>query len=113
MHTKCVINKIQDYQLTLSDSGGVFSNRDTLTQVSYTLPDNAPKGVIFHFCVQDILAMNIVPGNILDQIIDTSSPILGQGLYADVPGENITLVSNGSRLWLTMNKFGFWIAGTL
>ena len=109
MHTKCAIHKTTDYQLTESDSGGVFSNRLVLNDITYTLPDNASKGVFFTFAVQEEFSLNILPGNVLDFIINRNPTIPGQAIYADAIGESTTLVSDGNRNWIITIQHGLCV----
>ena len=101
------------YTLNTSESGTIHTNLGAGGAISFTLPNNAPKGVYYTVSIQVAQVVNIVihaAGGIfyIGGTISTDDGGADLKATADDEGETITLVSDGADGWVPTALVGTW-----
>jgi uncharacterized protein YbaR (Trm112 family) len=99
-------DKTANYTIALRESGSVFSNRGAAGAVTFTLPQNADRGVTFSFSVQAAQEIRVSPGARGAIYISGAKQTDNKYVSFDDEGEHLTLVCNGDGDWFPIASFG-------
>ncbi len=97
-NSSCSLDSVQ--------SGSVIGNDGAGSTATFTLPVDAPEGVIFYFIVLENQEFRIDPGEAA--IVSDCGQTAGKYKYSNVVGSGLTVVSAPSGNWLAINKTGTW-----
>jgi len=103
---KLVEEYSSDHGLDAVQSGTAISNRGATGTATWTLPVDAPEGVIFYFVVLENQELRIEPG--VATIMDGCGQTAGKYKYSNVAGSTLTVVSDTSGDWLVISRSGTW-----
>lgn len=102
-----VLNTDGTEVLTAGQSGAVITNT-TAVALTVTLPD-AAAGLVYHFTVLGVAAVNIDPSTTADQIKGGLTDSGGDKIQnAGTVGDHITLVGVNGSTWLPISEHGTW-----
>lgn len=103
-----VLHSTASFTLTKEQAGATITNLGATGAVTVTLPQDAPKGTTFKFCVMAAYALGIQPGAAGGLYINGAKQSDNTAFSADDEGEHATVTADGNGDWIASPITGTW-----